>query len=1512
LKTKTLTRFLFLVATLVVASQAWAYTFIFDDDGFAVKWTSATITMQIKVDNSTKLTDGKTRATTIQAAMNDPVRGWNHNLGVVQFSPQILAIGTGTDNDNINQIFFSSAPYNYGWDANTLAVTTDWTEGEKRVEADIIINTAFSWDSYRGAKGAKTAYDLQRVVLHELGHVLGLDHPDEAGQSVAAIMNSIISDIDSLQPDDITGAQALYGAPGVVPANDNFAGAATLTLSGTTAQLTGTSVAATKQAGEPNHGNDAGGHSVWWKWTAASSGAMTLDTAGSKFDTTLGVYTGSSISALTTIASNDDVQDGVIRTSAVSFAATSGTTYYIAVDGFGGESGSIVLNATFAPPQAPGITAQPSSASAYAGDVVTFSVSAGGSPPPTYRWQRQASGQGSWSDLADGGLYSGTTATTLTLAGVTLGMNGDQFRCVATNGSGSATSNPAGLTVTLHADAITYDSTTFPMSATVGTQLSFTYSVTNVGSNAWGANHFLVVRDADGNNLVSSSLNGVAPGASTTVSFSLAAPASPGSYTFTVQAEEMGVGWFTSSATVNLTVNGGTVNFTSRPLSRLVTAGQAVTFSASATGNGSVTYQWRHNRIAISGATRASLTIPSPSRSDSGYYEVLASDATGSASAVVYLEVAPLNGTVVAWGTDNYYGEQNVPAGLTNVMSVTAGFSASLAIQPGGTVVQWGMLISSSDLPPQGLTGVVTTAIGEGHVLALKGDGTVVAWGYNGSGETNVPAGLNNVVAVAAGAAQSLALKSDGTVVEWGDLFQGVSTTPPLGLGNVVAIACGRFDCMALRADGSIITWAGNRTVPASVNNVSMLATGWSDAMAVKTDGSVVQWGPDPVDDVPATLPDAIAVGIRMGTSGAFALRRDGTVVQWGNAGVALPAPMGNVYSISTGLTHSLALLSMTDVAPFFSLQPVSRMEAVGGNATFTVLASGMPAPSCHWQRLPASGNVWVDLSDGPAYTGTGSSTLVVSNVSTAMNGDQFRCIASNASGFAASNPAGLSIWVAGADFNRDGKDDLFWTNAQTAERRFWLLNGTAYGSEVSLGIIPPNWKMSGYGDFNGDGQPDLVWTNASTGERKIWFMNGTAYASEASLGAIGLEWVIAGAADFDGDGKSDLVWENTVTGERQIWMMNGGVAASSVSLGTIPINWSISGIADFDRDGHPDILWTNTTTGERTIWLMAGTAHSSSATLGIVPAELQISQVGDFNGDGWPDLLMTNTVTWERSIWLLNGATHVGTVSLGVITPEWTPGPGAQKPIQLARLDFNGDGQSDLLWENSATGEHYAWLMNGANLASSAFLGTLPAEWRLVATADFNGDGQPDLVWENTSTGEHYVWLMNGTNLGSSVFLGILPTQWRIAAAGDFNSDGKSDLVWENTSTGERYVWLMNGTTFVSSVFLGVVPPEWRIADTGDFNGDGQPDLVWENTTTGEHYIWLMNGTTISSSVFLGVLPVEWRMATTGDFNSDGQSDLVWENTATGERYVWLMNGTNFGSSVFLGVVPTQWRIAR
>ncbi len=122
------------------------------------------------------------------------------------------------------------------------------------------------------------------------------------------------------------------------PANDNFAGSA---ISGADGTVSGTNTDATGQTGEPNISGSPADTSVWYTWIAPESGPTTFNTRDAAFDTTLHVFTGSTFGTLASVANNDDT-NGTLQ-SKVTFNATAGTVYRIAVDGFSAAHGSFSL-----------------------------------------------------------------------------------------------------------------------------------------------------------------------------------------------------------------------------------------------------------------------------------------------------------------------------------------------------------------------------------------------------------------------------------------------------------------------------------------------------------------------------------------------------------------------------------------------------------------------------------------------------------------------------------------------------------------------------------------------------------------------------------------------------------------------------------------------------------------------------------------------------------------------------------------------------------------------------------------------------------------------------------------------------------------------------------------------------------------------------------------------------------------------------------------------------------------
>jgi hypothetical protein len=95
---------------------------------------------------------------------------------------------------------------------------------------------------------------------------------------------------------------------------------------------------------------------------------------------------------------------------------------------------------------------------------------------------------------------------------------------------------------------------------------------------------------------------------------------------------------------------------------------------------------------------------------------------------------------------------------------------------------------------------------------------------------------------------------------------------------------------------------------------------------------------------------------------------------------------------------------------------------------------------------------------------------------------------------------------------------------------------------------------------------------------------------------------------------------------------------------------------------------------------------------------------------------------------------------------------------------DYNGDGKADLLWQNATTGDVAIWQVDGTVIATSAIIGHGPAGsgWALVnGHDDYNGDGNSDLLWQNSASGDVAVWTLNGTTLTGAAIIGNAPGDW-------------------------------------------------------------------------------------------------------------------------------------------------------
>jgi C1A family cysteine protease len=310
----------------------------------------------------------------------------------------------------------------------------------------------------------------------------------------------------------------------------------------------------------------------------------------------------------------------------------------------------------------------------------------------------------------------------------------------------------------------------------------------------------------------------------------------------------------------------------------------------------------------------------------------------------------------------------------------------------------------------------------------------------------------------------------------------------------------------------------------------------------------------------------------------------------------------------------------------------------------------------------------------------------------------------------------------------------------------------------------------------------------------------------------------------------------------------------------------------------------------------------NTSVCLKVFTASAAVVQkrLSDFNGDGKSDVLWQNT-SGTIVIWLMNGAGVASTGIPGVITSDWQ--------IRGAG-DFDGDGKADILWQQPSSGTVAVWLMNGATISSVGAPGAISADWQIKGVGDFDGDGKADILWQSTTAGTVAVWKMNGAVIASVGIPGAITSGWQIKGVGDFDGDGKSDILWQQSSSGTVAVWLMNGSTISSVGVPGAVSTDWQIKGVGDFDGDGKSDILWQQTTSGTVAIWLMNGSGTSSVGIAGVVPTDWQIKGVGDFDGNGRADILWQETGTGTVAVWLLNGVTISSVGVPGAVGSDWQI--
>ncbi len=261
----------------------------------------------------------------------------------------------------------------------------------------------------------------------------------------------------------------------------------------------------------------------------------------------------------------------------------------------------------------------------------------------------------------------------------------------------------------------------------------------------------------------------------------------------------------------------------------------------------------------------------------------------------------------------------------------------------------------------------------------------------------------------------------------------------------------------------------------------------------------------------------------------------------------------------------------------------------------------------------------------------------------------------------------------------------------------------------------------------------------------------------------------------------------------------------------------------------------------------------TGTGTLAIAPAPYSRTFL-DFNGDGLTDLLLQNATTGAIAAWYMNGGSQAGSAPFSL-----SPSP----DYALVGVgDFAGDGTAALVLQNRADDTIALWYTGGLNstlITGADYIRPNPLPgWKVVGVGDFNGDGKSDLVFQNRTTNQIVIWFMDGPVYQGGARLPYTPpADWQVVGTGDFNGDGYADLVFQNQTSGQIVVWYMNGVTYLGGTALANVPdPGWRVVGIGDYNQDGSPDLLLQNRTTNQAAVWYFQNSMLQGSAGLSAIP--------------------------------------------------------
>ncbi len=639
------------------------------------------------------------------------------------------------------------------------------------------------------------------------------------------------------------------------------------------------------------------------------------------------------------------------------------------------------------------IITQPANTSGCAGGNASFSVTASGSTP-LYQWQVSTDAGVTYANI------TGATAATLTLTGVTAGMNNNRYRVIVNNtcpssvtSTGATLSVSTPTTISSQPASVTVCSganTSFTVIAT-GTAVTYQWQVSTDGGTTFN--------NITGATTATLSLTSVTTAMNTNQYRAVLSSCIPG---------------LVSSAAI-LTVN-AVASITTQPANTSACAGNNATFTVVAAGT-AITYQWQlstdggTNYTNISGATTATLTLSSvTSGMNNNRYRVMVSNSCPSS--------VTSTGAILTVATPSTITGQPISA------TVCAGANTTFTVTATGTGVSFQWQVSTNGGTTWAdVSGATTASLTLNAVTAAMNSNQyrVVLSSCTPGGVTsntvtltvNSPANITTQpasVVACSGNNATFTVAATGTFItyQWQMSTNGGTTWTNI-TGATAASYSVTAATTAMNGNQYRVVISGT-CAPASVTSSAATLTVNNSITVTSQPMSTAVCAGANVTFTTAATGSGLTYQWQVSTNGGTTFTNiTGATTATLNLPAVTPAQNGNQYkavlngACASNISTSIATLTVNSSVTI-TTQPTNQIGCAPAPATFTIAATGTSV-TYQWQISTNGGTTWTNIAGamGTSYT--------ITSLTPSMNANQFRVVATGSPcGSVTSNAANLVV----------------------------------------------------------------------------------------------------------------------------------------------------------------------------------------------------------------------------------------------------------------------------------------------------------------------------------------------------------------------------------------------------------------------------------------------------------------------------------------------------------------------